>query len=151
MMPEDIDGEDFEITRDDLRQWYSDTVIDHVFNPKNLKEMPDANGFGEVDGSCGDTMRVWVKVKDGVIADISFTTNGCGATIASGSMVTELAKGKSFSEAMALNQHDVLDALGGLPEDNEHCARLAVSTLKAALNDYIALQKEPWKKAYREH
>jgi len=135
----------------DARKAYSETTIDHAMNPRNVGDMEDANGFARVTGPCGDTMEMWLKVKNSTIADATFMTDGCGASIASGSMVTEMAKGKSVSEARRISQQDVLSALGGLPEESEHCALLAANTLKEAVKDYLAMKKEPWKKAYRKH
>ena len=135
----------------DARKIYSETVIDHAMNPRNLGLMQDADGFASVTGPCGDTMEVWLKIHDNTITDINFMTDGCGTSIASGSMVTELAKGKSIGEVIKISQQDVLNALGGLPEESHHCALLATDTLKAAVRDYLAMQKEPWKKAYRKY
>jgi len=133
----------------DARKIYSETVIDHAMNPRNLGTKPDADGYARVTGPCGDTMEVWLKVKSNTITDINFMTDGCGPSIAAGSMVTELAKGKSIGEAIKISQQDVLNALVGLPEESEHCALLSADTLKTAIRDYLAIQKEPWKKAYR--
>jgi nitrogen fixation NifU-like protein len=133
----------------DARLIYSETVIDHAVNPRNLGGMADFDGFARVTGSCGDTMEIWLKVKENTIADISFMTDGCGPSIASGSMVTELATGKSVIEAVRISRHDVINALGGLPEESQHCALLAANTLKMAIRDYLAMKREPWKKAYR--
>ena len=102
-------------------------------------------------GPCDDTMEVWLKTNDNTITDINFMTDGCGTSIASGSMMTEMAKGKSIGEAGSISQQDILNALGGLPEESEHCALLSVNTLKTAIKDYLAMQKEPWKKAYRKY
>jgi nitrogen fixation NifU-like protein len=140
-----------ELIKQEMRKIYSETAIEHSMNPRNLGDMEDADGFAKVTGSCGDTMEIWLKVKNGSIANASFLTDGCGTSIASGSMVTELAKGKSVSEAQRLSQQDVLNALGGLPRESEHCALLAADTLKEAIRDYLAMKKEPWKRAYREH
>ena len=134
-----------------MREIYSETVVDHNLNPRNLGNLPDADGFARVSGPCGDTMEMWLKVDRNIIVKASFTTNRCGTTIASGSMVTEMAKGKSLTEAQRIGQQDVLDALGGLPEESEHCALLASNTLMAAIMDCMAMQKEPWKKAYRRN
>ena len=133
----------------DARKIYSEAVVDHAMNPRNLGTMQDTDGFASVTGPCGDTMEIWLKVKNNAIVDINFMTDGCGTSIASGSMATELAKGKSTGEAAKISQQDILNALGGLPEESQHCALLSVNTLKAAIRDYLALQKEPWKKAYR--
>lgn len=137
-----------EIVMADARKIYSEMVIDHAIHPRNLGAVQNADGFARVTGSCGDTMEVWLMVKSNTITDIYFMTDGCGTSIASGSMVTELAKRKNIIEAIKISQQDVLDALGGLPEESRHCALLAANTLKAAIRDYLAIQKEPWKKAY---
>jgi nitrogen fixation NifU-like protein len=134
----------------DARSIYSETVIDHAQNPRNAGIMPDADGFARVTGPCGDTMEIWLKVKNNTLVGISFMTDGCGTSIASGSMVTEISRGKSIDEAQRISPQDVLDALDGLPEDSEHCALLAANTLKAAIRDYLAMKREPWKKAYRK-
>ena len=135
----------------DARKIYSKTVIDHAMNPRNLGEMADADGFAWVTGPCGDTMEIWLKVMDGIIIQASFYTDGCGTSIASGSMVTEMAKGKSITEAQKISQQNVLDALGGLPDESEHCALLAANTLSEAVRNYIVMEREPWKKAYRKY
>ena len=129
---------------------YSPTVIDHAQNPRNLGSMPDADGFARITGPCGDTMEIWLKVRNGTISEATFQTDGCGTSTASGSMVTELAKGKTVTEGMGTTQQDVLKALGGLPEDSAHCALLAANTLKAAITDYRAFEREPWKRAYHK-
>jgi len=135
----------------DARKVYSETTIDHAMNPRNVGIMQGADGFARVTGPCGDTMEIWLEVKDGTIANATFMTDGCGTSIASGSMVTEMAKGKIVSEAEKIGQQDVLSALGGLPEESEHCALLSANTLKEAIRDYLEMKKEPWKKAYRKH
>ncbi|HEU65199.1 MAG TPA: iron-sulfur cluster assembly scaffold protein [Chloroflexi bacterium] len=132
-----------------MRAVYSEKTIEHFLNPRNLGKIPAPDGFGRITGSCGDTMEIYLEVRDDRVINASFWTDGCGPSIASGSMVTELAKGKSVSEARKVTQQDVLDALGGLPEDSLHCALLAANTLKEAIRDYLAFKKEPWKKAYR--
>ena len=144
--------EEFErLIKQEMRKIYSEAAIEHGMNPRNLGDMDDADGFGRVTGSCGDTMEIWLKVRDGTIAKANFLTDGCGTSIASGSMVTELAKGKNIAKALKISQEDVLKALGGLPEESQHCALLAADTLKAAIKNYLALQREPWKKAYHQH
>ena len=134
---------------EDMKRVYSEKTIDHFLNPRNLGEIPAPDGFGRIAGPCGDTMEICLKVKDGKVVSASFWTDGCGPSIASGSMVTEMAKGRNISEAQRINQRDVLDALGGLPKESEHCALLAANTLKEAIKDYLAFKKEPWKRAYR--
>ena len=136
---------------EDARKIYSEMVIDHAMNPRNLGTMSNADGFAKVTGPCGDTMEVWLKINNNTIIDINFMTDGCGTSIASGSMVTELAKGKSIGEAIKISQKDILNALGGLPEESEHRALLSANTLKTAIRDYMVIQKEPWKKAYRKY
>jgi len=134
-----------ELIKQEMRKIYSEATIDHSMNPRNVGDLEDADGFAKVTGPCGDTMEIWLRVKNGAISDASFMTD------ASGSIVTELAKGKSVGEAHKISREDVLNALGGLPEESEHCALLAANTLKAAIRDYLAMQKEPWKKAYHKH
>ncbi len=138
-----------ELVSADARNVYSDTVIDHAMNPRNVGAMQYADGFASVTGPCGDTMEIWLEVKNDIVVGVTFMTDGCGTTIASGSMITDMAKGKSIVDVQRIDQQDVLDALGGLPQESEHCALLAANTLKAAIRDYIAMKREPWKKAYR--
>jgi len=135
----------------DARKIYSKTVIDYTMNPRNMGNMQDADGYAKITGPCGDTMEVWLKINNNTITGINFMADGCGTSIASGSMMTELAKGKVIGEATKISQQDILDTLGGLPEESEHCALLASNTLKAAIRDCMAMQKEPWKKAYRKY
>lgn len=136
---------------EDARSIYSETVVDHAMTPRNLGILQDPDGFARVTGPCGDTMQMWLKVRDDVITDAAFMTDGCGPSIASGSMVTEMVKGKSISEARRTTQRDVLDALGDLPEESKHCALLAANTIRAAIKDYITMKREPWKRAYRKY
>jgi len=140
-----------ELIMADARKLYSETTIDHAMNPRNVGDMNDVDGFARVTGPCGDTMEIWLKVKNDTVADATFMTDGCGPSIASGSMVTELTKGKHVREARKISQRDVLSALGGLPEESQHCALLATNTLKEAIRDYLAMKREPWKKAYRKY
>ena len=132
----------------DMRSTFPETVLDHAMNPRNAGNMREVDGYGSVTGPCGDTMQIWLRVRDDTIEDVSFWTDGCGATIATGSMVTELAKRKSMAQASRITQQDVLDALGGLPEENVHCALLAANALKAAIRDYVTFRNEPWKRVY---
>jgi nitrogen fixation NifU-like protein len=134
---------------EDMKEVYSEKTIDHFLNPRNLGEIPAPDGFGRVTGPCGDTMEIYLKVRDGRVINASFWTDGCGPSIASGSMVTELAKEKGILEARKITQDDILEALGGLPEDSLHCALLAANTLKEAIKDYLAFKNEPWKRVYR--
>jgi nitrogen fixation NifU-like protein len=133
-----------------MRKIYSETVIDHAMNPRNAGKIPNPDGFGSTTSACGETMEIRFKAKDGKITDAAFWTNGCSTTVACGSMASELIKGEDVAQALATSQNDILEALGGLPEGNQHCALLAANAVKAAVLDYIAIRKEPWKKAYRK-
>ena len=126
----------------DVRTVYSDKVMDHFANPRNVGEIPDADGIGKVGNpQCGDVMWLYIKVKDGIITDIKFKTFGCGAAIATSSMITELAKGKTLEEAKRISRKDVADALEGLPPVKMHCSNLAADALLEAIKDYEAKHK----------
>jgi len=120
-----------------MKQIYSETTLDHGKNPRNMEDLEEFNAFGIVTGPCGDTMAMWLNIKDSNIDGISFTTDGCLTSLAAGSITTELTKGKSLADARKLSQQDVLETLGGLPKDNEHCALLAVNTLNEAIDNYL--------------
>jgi len=116
---------------------YSDQVLDHFMNPRNVGELDDPDGLGQVGNiNCGDIMRMTIKVADNRIADIRFKTFGCGAAIAVSSMVTEMVKGKTLEQSVQVNRDDVARALGGLPDKKLHCSNLGTDALKAAINDY---------------
>ena len=116
---------------------YSEKVMDHFANPRNVGEIPDADGIGEVGNpTCGDIMKMYLKIKDGVITDVKFKTFGCGAAIATSSMATEMVKGKTIEEALKLTNKAVMEALDGLPPVKVHCSVLAEQAIKAALSDY---------------
>ncbi len=116
---------------------YSEKVLDHFRNPRNVGEIEDADGVGTVGNPvCGDMMSIYIKVKDDRIKDIKFKTFGCGAAIATTSMTTELAKGKTLDEALKITREDVADELGGLPPIKMHCSNLAADALHEAINDY---------------
>jgi nitrogen fixation NifU-like protein len=116
---------------------YSELVIEHFQNPRNVGVIEDADGVGKMGSPvCGDLMEIYIKVNNSHISDIKFRTFGCGAAIASGSMASEMIKGKSLAEAEALTDGDVAQALGGLPEKKMHCSNLAASTLHEAIEDY---------------
>ena len=122
---------------------YSEKVMEHFRNPRNMGEIKDADGVGTVGNPvCGDMMTIYIKVKDNRIEDIKFKTFGCGAAIATSSMITELAKGKTLEEALKITRKDVADALEGLPPVKMHCSNLAADALKAAIEDYYRKQKE---------
>ena len=116
---------------------YSQKVLEHFSNPHNVGEIPDANGIGNVGNPiCGDVMRLYIKVQDGKIIDAKFKTFGCGAAIATSSMVTDLVKGKTIDEALQISNKAVAEALGGLPKIKMHCSVLAEEALRAAVEDY---------------
>ena len=116
---------------------YSEKVMDHFANPRNVGEIPDADGVGEVGNpTCGDIMKMYLKIKDGVITDVKFKTFGCGAAIATSSMATEMVKGKTIEEALKLTNKAVMEALDGLPPVKVHCSLLAEEAIHAALWDY---------------
>lgn len=120
---------------------YSEKVMDHFTNPRNVGEIPDADGVGQVGNpTCGDIMRIYIKVKDDVIEDIKFKTFGCGAAIATSSMVTEMAKGKTLAEALKISNKAVAEALDGLPPQKMHCSNLAADALHAAIENYLQKQ-----------
>ena len=120
---------------------YSEKVMDHFANPRNVGELPDANGIGEVGNSrCGDIMKMYIKVENNIIVDVSFKTFGCGAAIATSSMATELIKGKSVDDALKLTNKAVMEALDGLPPVKVHCSVLAEQAIKTALSDYYRRQ-----------
>ena len=124
---------------------YTETVMDHFTHPRNVGEIPDASGVGEVgNAKCGDIMKMYLKIKDDRIEDAKFETFGCGSAIASSSMATELIKGKTVEEALAVTNKQVVDALGGLPAYKLHCSVLAEESIKAAVKDYYDRNNIPY-------
>lgn len=120
---------------------YSETVMEHFNNPRNVGVIEDADGVGEVGNPvCGDMMKITIDVADDHLTDVRFQTLGCGAAIATSSIVTEMAKGMTLAEAVAITKRDVADALGGLPPAKMHCSILATDGLKAAVDDYLVRQ-----------
>ncbi|MFO7295524.1 MAG: Fe-S cluster assembly scaffold protein NifU [Clostridia bacterium] len=121
---------------------YSEKVMDHFMNPRNVGEIEDADGIGEVgNAKCGDIMKIFLKIRDNRIVDVKFKTFGCGAAIASSSMATELIKGKTLDEALQLTNKAVAEALDGLPPIKMHCSVLAEEAIKAAIEDYKRKQQ----------
>lgn len=117
---------------------YSEKVMDHFMNPRNVGKIDDADGIGEVgNAKCGDIMKVYIKVDDGIISDVKFNTFGCGSAIATSSIATEMIKGKSIEEALQLTNKAVVEALDGLPSNKIHCSVLAEEAVKAAIDDYM--------------
>lgn len=136
---------------------YSEKVMDHFQNPRNVGKMEDADGIGEVgNAKCGDIMKMYIKVDDGIISDVKFNTFGCGSAIATSSMATEMIKGKKIEEALELSNKAVVEALDGLPTHKIHCSVLAEEAVKAAVKDYydkngIAYDKEKFREAGCAH
>ncbi len=121
---------------------YSEKVMDHFLNPRNVGVIEDANGIGEVgNAKCGDIMKIYLKIKDGIVEDVKFETFGCGSAIASSSMATELIKGKPLEEVKELTNKAVTEALDGLPAHKLHCSVLAEEAIQNALDDYYSKQK----------
>ena len=131
---------------------YSEKVFDHFTNPRNVGEIADANGVGEVgNAKCGDIMKIYLKIENDIIEDVKFETFGCGSAIASSSMATEMIKGKSIHEALELTNKAVAEALDGLPAHKMHCSVLAEEAIKNALKDYFDKNGIPYdRKMYEE-
>ena len=126
---------------------YTDTVMDHFMHPRNVGEIPNADGVGEVgNAKCGDIMKMYLKINGDIIEDVKFETFGCGSAIASSSMATELIKGKTIDEALAVTNKQVVDALGGLPAHKLHCSVLAEEAIKSAVKDYYDRNNIPYDK-----
>lgn len=122
---------------------YSEKVMEHFLNPRNVGEIPDADGIGEVGNPvCGDMMTFYIKVKDGVLVDVKYKTFGCGAAIAVASMVSEMAKGKRIEEALKITNEMVAKELGGLPPHKMHCSNLGADALHKAIEDYLKKKDE---------
>lgn len=126
---------------------YSEKVMDHFTNPRNVGEIENADGVGEVgNAKCGDIMKIYLKIDDNIITDVKFNTFGCGSAIASSSMATEMIKGKSIDQALELTNKAVVEALDGLPPHKIHCSVLAEEAVKAALKDYYDKNNIPYDK-----
>ena len=134
----------------ELRETLFKKAIDHFTDPRNVGEFRSPDGLGRASIPCGDSMQIGLRVRQDRILEARFMTDGCGPVIACGSVTTELVKEKTIDEAMDVSEDDIKTALDGLPDAETHCATLAVNALKQALLDYLALRREPWKKAYRQ-
>jgi len=122
---------------------YSEKVLDHFMNPRNVGEIEDANGVAQVgNAKCGDIMKMYLKIENGIIVDAKFKTFGCGAAVATSSMATEMVKGKTIDEALQLTNKAVAEALDGLPANKLHCSVLAEEAVKAAIEDYMKKQQQ---------
>lgn len=129
---------------------FSEIVLDHCFNPRNWGMIPEPHGTGKGSRVCGDGLEIALRVKDDRVIDAKFFTEGCGPMLAAGSMATELVIGKTISEAFKITSGAINQALGGLPQESEHCADTAAEALGNALRDYLALKREPWKRGYKK-
>ena len=138
---DEIERIEAEIRRKE-KEYYTKKALEEAYNPKNVGRIEDADCFGRVTGPCGDTMEIYMRVIDGKIEDCKFLTDGCGATIACGSVLTEMLKGKTLEEAAKIKSEDILSVLGGLPPEHLHCPVLAVRTLNAALENFRKKQRQ---------
>jgi nitrogen fixation NifU-like protein len=129
---QEIEGE----IQKDESEIYTERTLEEAHNPKNVGELKEPSAVGKITGPCGDTVQIHLRIEGDTVSDTKFMTDGCGPSIACGSVVTELVKAKTVEEAEKLNAEDILAVLGDLPEDNLHCPVLAINTLKAALEDY---------------
>ena len=124
-----------------MAAFYSEKVMDHFTNPRNVGELADANGIGEIgNAKCGDIMKMYIRVENGIIEDVKFKTFGCGSAIATSSIATEMIMGKTIEEALQLSNKAVVEALDGLPSHKIHCSVLAEQSIKAAIADYYQRQ-----------
>jgi len=131
---------------------YSEKVMDHFTHPRNVGEIPDASGIGTVGNPvCGDVMKMYLKIEGNIIVDVKFKTFGCGAALATSSMVTEMVKGKTIDDALKVTNKAVAEALGGLPPVKMHCSVLAEEALRSALKDYYKRQGKPVPFSDKEH
>lgn len=133
-----------------LRAIYSETTIEHVLRPHNMGSLPNPDGYAAYNTGDGETIKIWLRIRNEIIEEAAFWTNGCAATIACASMTTDLARGRSVSQALALTAPEIADALVNLPPGNFHCAELAAHALRAAARDFLSIQQQPWKKLYRK-
>ncbi len=132
-----------------LRAIYSETTVDHIIHPRNAESLPNPDGFAACQSGCGESMKIWLRVRNGRVAAAGFWTDGCAATVACGSMATDLVRGKPVSLGLTLTAQCIADALVDLPEGNFHCAELAAHTLSLALRDCLSTAQQPWKRLYR--
>jgi len=136
-------------TEDQTRAGYSPEFLAHALTPQNVGLMSDPDGYGAPQGECGDMMEIGLRVRGDLIDNIAFITDGCAFTVACGSVVTTMVKGRTVAAALEIKPEDIIGALGGLPPEHEHCARLAVDTLRLAVKDYLKNRSAPWKKMYQ--
>lgn len=134
---------------EEARKVYSEKVIERWLHPDYMGEIESPQGYGKVTGSCGDTVRIFLRIINDSIMDARFTTDGCATTVAAGCMACELAVGRTLTEAYGITKEMILEQLDGLPEESTHCAVLAADTLRKALTDYLTSKNEPWKRLYK--
>ncbi len=127
---------------EEMRRDYSEKVVELFLNPINMGRIENTDAHGKEKGSCGDTMEIFLKIEEDVITDARFITDGCGPSIVCGAMVTELVKNKQLNEAGKMSAKNVLSELGGLPEADQHCAKLAADTLSKSITNYLKMKKE---------
>ena len=155
-MPEQDDLEKFaralqEQILEQARREYSEEVIDRWLHLRNHGKLENPDGYGRITGSCGDTIEIFIRMRGEHIAECTWQTDGCGATISCATVATEIAQGKTFTEALAsVSADEIIKRLNGLPEANLHCAQLASESMRSALADLLHQQKSPWKKQYRK-
>jgi nitrogen fixation NifU-like protein len=133
---------------DEARKIYSREVIELFLHPQHVGRIHDVEAYGKVTGPCGDTMEIYLTIKDDRIADAQFMTDGCGTTLACGSTITALSIGKTIPEAMRITSTDILNRLGGLPEADQHCSVLAVTTFQEAIKNHVADGSHSWQGLY---
>jgi nitrogen fixation NifU-like protein len=138
------------LLKDRLRGIYSETAMEHIIHPHNTDPIPNPDGYAAFNSGCGESMKIWLRVRRDIVEDAAFWTDGCAATIACGSMATDLVKGNPVTQALAITAQHIADALVDLPPGNFHCAELAADALRAALKDFLAIQQQPWKRLYRK-
>lgn len=126
-----------------MTETYSSKVMEIFLHPKNIGRMHKPDAYGRVTGPCGDTMEIYLRVKNGIIAEAKFFTDGCGTTIVCGSMITQLAKGRKVGDALDITNKTVLENLDGLPKADQHCALLAANTLREAITDFLKVKRNP--------
>lgn len=139
-----------EETMEALESRYNRKVISHAIFPQHMGTIDRPDGYARITGPCGDTVEVFLRVKSGVTIDAAFTTDGCTSSVAAANAGIDLVVGKSLREARAITRMQILDYLGELPEDDEHCALLAANTIRSAAADCERNQAEPWRKLYRK-
>jgi nitrogen fixation NifU-like protein len=133
----------------DLKKIYSDIVIDHGLHPRNFLEIEQPDGYAKIKGSCGDTMEIFLVIREGKVTRASFTTDGCITSMAAGSMAVTMASNQTIPFVRQLTWQEILKKLNGLPKDSEHCAQLAADTLHAAVDEFLRLGRDSWKRYYK--